>query len=492
MISWNFLRGLFGRLAERRHDYVASTMSFMELDVERMKRRLNLEEEGRRRGERNDPGKESHHLDHIEQSVVTAIETEKRMAHKKFVDHLKTYGERIYSLGFQTRFAQVLAAADAARSDFRASVHDGADLLFQLRRDVVYVNEEIDNFKQEHRLTRMAIYPESRTIRWGIIAVLLLVESLLNGSFLARGHELGLLGGVVEALVIAAINILVGLFVGWKVFRLLVHRYLTWKLVGVVGSTLYFVGVFGFNLAVAHYRDALGGDYPEEAAQLALRSLLSNPYGISDIRAWLLFLMGCSFSIISATDGWTMDDPYPGYGALARRQAGLIEAYVEQKQILMADLERIRDIAIAKMESTASEIEKRRAEYHVILESRERLESAFNQHLDHLEQCGNNLLTFYREANRRARKEIVPPPPPPPEHFSQRWDMTRPIDPGFGQQGYTGDRNIENEIGLTFAQLQEKRQMVHTDYESAVFEYQRIDQLTPEAMRNGAFRPTSP
>jgi len=70
--------------------------------------------------------------------------------------------------------------------------------------------------------------------------------------------------------------------------------------------------------------------------------------------------------------------------------------------------------------------------------------------------------------------------------------MTRPADLSFGQQGYADDRNIENEIGLTFAQLQEKRQMVHTDYESAVFEYQRIDQLTPEALRDGAFRLTSP
>src|SRR5207249_2085943 len=149
-------------------------------------------------------------LDDIEQRIITAIETEKQLAYETFVNHLETYGDRISSLGFQTRFAQAVAAADSAISDFKAQVHIGTDLLFQLRRDVVFIEEEIKRFQHKHGLQRMARYPRSWTLRGGVILVLLVAEGVLNGTFLALGHILGLVGGIGEALVIAVLNIGVG------------------------------------------------------------------------------------------------------------------------------------------------------------------------------------------------------------------------------------------------------------------------------------------
>lgn len=197
------------------------------------------------------------------------------------------------------------------------------------------------------------------------------------------------------------------------------------------------------------------------------------------MHAWFLFALGCVFSMGAALDGWSMDDPYPGYGRLARDQAELINAYAEEKRALMVELEAIRNGALERMALAASGIERHRAEYWAILEGRTRFTRAFWLHLDHLEQCGRDLLATYREANRRARQTLPPP------HFAHRWDMPRPAEPAFGPAGDLGDPDLDGEIGRVFAQLHEKRQGIHTQYEQAMAEYQRIDELTPEVVRHG-------
>jgi hypothetical protein len=478
----HFFRTLLGSFNKPSHDYVASTLSFPELDVERMKRRMRLEEEGQRRGTRNEPATDSLSRDDIEQRIITTIESEKRLAHDKLVDHLKTYGDRIASLAFQSKCTQALVRADSAISNFRAHVHTGADRLFQLRRDLIQMGDEIAQFRREHGLQRLPRYPQSRLLQWGVIVVLFVLEGLLNGTFLARGHELGLVGGISEALLIAAVNIVIGLRVGWKVVPWMVHRRPLWKWMGVGGVVLYGVFLVGFNLAVAHYRYALGGEQPEHAAQLALASVLAHPLGIADLQAWFLFLLGCGFSLVAAAEGWSMDDPYPGYGPRARHQTQLIEDYAEEKQALMAELEDLRNAAIEHIEADTMTITRQRAEYHAILEARTRLQRSFSQHLAYLEQCGNELLATYREANRRTRTT------PPPPHFAHPWEMPQPADPTYGHEGSRRDGDLETDIGRFFDQLQEKCQGVHKEYETAVFQYKTIDALTPEVLRDGRFR----
>jgi hypothetical protein len=150
----------------------------------------------------------------------------------------------------------------------------------------------------------------------------------------------------------------------------------------------------------------------------------------------------------------------------------------------MAELAEVRNVALERMESAVANIERRQAEYSGILEARTRLQRAFLQHLDYLEQCGNDLLATYREANRMARNTLSP------SHFSQRWKLLRPADLASGPQGDLGGPTMEAEIGRLFKQLQEKRESVHREYETAVSNYERIDTLTPEVLRDDGFRST--
>ena len=475
----DLIKSIFGNPSKKRINIIPSTLHFPELDIEQMKHDFKLEEEGKRRGANNYPHTDNQSFDDIEEQIITAIEGVKRLAYEKRADQLRTYGDRIASLGFQTRFSQFMSIGNEAKSEFIAKGHVGADLLYQLRRDVILADDEIERFRKEHNLQRLTQRPPSQTLRWGVIAVLFMVECVLNGTFFAAGNEMGMLGGVIEAGVIAALNIGSGLLEGWKIAPRVTHRHPLWKLFGIIGSFLYIVWIFGFNLAVAHYRHAHTVIQPEAVARLAIESLLTHPLDIVDMQAWLLFALGIGFSVVAALDGWLMDDPYPGYGAVAKRQVDKNDEYIEQKQILISELEEIRDSAQAQMDLISDEIGKKWAEYRAIQQARIRLERNFWQYLDYLEQCANDLLATYRETNRRERKT------PPPAHFSRRWKMPRPSDPSFDLEGFSKDSESEAELGHMFAQLYAQRQKVHEDYESAVLAYERIDTLIPEDLRNG-------
>ena len=473
-----FIGRLFGRPAEARDDYVRSTILFMELDRERIKKRLNLEAEGRKRGKQDQPATDKESPDDVEQQIVATIDAEKKLSHQKLIDHLKTYGDRIRSLGLEGLIAEAAAAGDAASTNFGIRVHVGADVLFQLRRDVVLIDDDIEDFKRTHGLRRMAHYPRSRTLRWGIVAVLLLMESVLNGTFLARGHELGLTGGVGQALVIAILNIGSGLWVGWKAVPNVRHKSPALKIVGVILTLSYLALVIGFNLAVAHYRDALGGEFPDRAGEVMLLSAWSDPLGVASAQSWLLFAMGLGFSLIAAGDGWTMDDPYPGYGKLHRKQNELIEEYVEQKRELMDELEQIRDAALEVLATAGRNIERRASEFHGIKESRKNLKEAFGHHLDHLEHSANYLLAGYRRANEAARNSRAP------AHFGKSWEIGRP-PAGGGSEEPGHSANMDATVKNALVELPTHKRGIQADYEAAVYEYRKIEQLTPEALKDG-------
>ena len=422
------LRRLFGRrISEPPH--IRSALIFPQLDVEGLKSQLGLVEEGRKRGAHDSPTSDMDHYDDIEQKIISILESEAKKTTQSFEAHLDTYTQRINNLRHSTAHSHIRSPVDQAQAQFHASLNKELNELIQLQQNVRDNENDVDTFKREHDLDRAPHYPESRVKHWGLIGILLLIEAVLNGSFLALGNELGLLGGTFEAIVIALINVLLGLFVGWKVVTQWNHRSPYRKIPGSIGATVYLIGMSGFNLAVAHYRTALGGDVPEDAPRIAFETLTATPFLVDDIQSWLMFLLGCVFSVIAAIDGWMMDDPYPGYGRLARLRDEARKDLSEQRNLLFDELDTIRDKAIMEMGDALRGIQKERAEYQGIIDGRSSLESSFHQHMSHIEEAANHLLHSYRDANIKARKTE------PPRHFSKKWKLERASHQRFQSDG---------------------------------------------------------
>ena len=474
----NWLRGIFGIGNIPPHDYVDSRLLFQELDVEGMQKRMHLVESGKSRGAQNVPPVGQVSFDDIENRIVTDIQGKAGGAHDTVTSYLRAYNDRLAALKIGTRLAQLVTSADAARADFIASVERGRDQLFQLRRDVRDIREDFNRFRKQHGITRTPSYPLSQLWHWGVLLVLVLVETTLNGTLLARGHELGILGGVNQALIIAVINVALGTFAGRVAVPNLSHTRLWRKVAAVIGCVSLLCIALLFNLIVAHYRSVLGGENPSDAEKIAIQALLANPIAIREVSGWLLFVLGIGFSCIAAVDGWRMDDPYPGYGALARRVEERSQEYTEQKDQLLSQFEEIRDKAKSKMDALAGEVEVQADQNKNIQHSRLRCIQLFKNHLKYLEQCGNELLSAYRQANRMSRTSK------PPAHFSQRWQL--PVSPDEGIHNPPGAVNLEEKVRDTFESLGTARQHIDEAFQSALREFESLQELSGEATRGGS------
>jgi hypothetical protein len=384
---------------------------------------------------------------------------------------MRAYGERGSAIQVQGKFAQLVTQAAAARADFTTYLSHGKDLIWKLKNDVTHRLKELKSFSRENQLERAAHIPESQILHWGVIAVLVLIESLLNGQLLARGVEMGILGGVTYALVIAILNVGIGYASGRYLFRNVNHVRNNRKAVGFASILLWTAFAFAFNLLVAHYRAALGGANPGEAERTALTTFTATPFAINEISGWLLFLLGCLFSLIAAADGWKMDDPYPGYGHLFRRFDRSLDDYTSQKHELMLEFEEIKDRAIATLDNLSLEVEKGAAQYKNIRSNQTRL-------IEQFENCGNELLSVYRQANAAARSG------PTPDHFTTEWVLTRPVD--YKRDLNLPDPDIDARIAATFEGIRSTRLQILRDYETALHEFGSIEVLVPKETKTDA------
>jgi len=470
------LTRLVSGLRREQHDYRASLDIFPALNVAKIAGDIGVGRSGAERGSREEPATDSTSLDDVENRIVERVEAEKNSAHGIFLDELHLYKERLLGLDFEGRFATIRQAAPAAVSEFRAEAAQGRDELHSLRRHLRDVEAERDDFRRRHKLIRTARWASggNLTLKIGVLLALFVFEIFLNGFFLAKGSELGYVGGAAEAFTFALFNIGVSLLTGAVGARELNHRNYLRKLFGLLSLLCYVVLAIGLNLTLAHYRE-VAGSLVSDAGQEVLMRLRADPLGVTDVKSWLFFGIGILCSLIAFGDAYLIFDPYPGYGLVEKRRAAAHEAYVKRKNELIAMLLEIRDQAIEGLEDANRDLAIRRSEHDAILEGRARLVRLFEAHQTHLDRTANALLSTYREANIRSRST------PPPARFAVPYVLDKiPIE--HAPQLVSARDDLRRSIEQSQAVLAEQVEAIHREFERAFASYREIDELVEERM----------
>jgi hypothetical protein len=468
------LARLVGGLKREQHDYRASLEIFPALNIAKLAADLGVGKMGAQRGANEEPSSDSSAFDDVESRIIERVEMEKNSAHGVLLDELHLYAERLSGLDFEGRFATIRQAAPAAVSEFRAEAAQGRDELHSLRRHLRDVEAERDDFRRRHRLMRTARWASggNLTLKLGVLLLLFVFEVFLNGFFLAKGSELGYVGGAAEALIFALFNIGVSFLAGAVGVRELNHRNYIRKLFGLLALLGYLVLAVGLNLTLAHYREA-AGSFVSDAGQEVLARLRTAPLGIMDVKSWLFFGIGILCSLIAFGDSYLIFDPYPGYGMLEKRRAGAYEAYIRRKNELIAALLAIRDAAIEVLEEANRDLSVRRSEHDAILEGRARLVRLFEAHQTHLDRTANALLSTYREANKRSRTT------PSPHRFAVPYALEK-IASAPEQGPISARDDLRRSIEESQAVLVEQIRAIHDEFERAFASYREIDDLVEE------------
>jgi hypothetical protein len=127
---------------------------------------------------------------------------------------------------------------------------------------------------------------------WAVVSLFVLGETILNGVFLSQGNELGLIGGIVSALVIMAINLAIAIFFS-SLLRKANSVQKNQRIMAWSGMAVLLPTYLTFILLIGHYRDCVESD-PFNASRQAVTDLLSTPFAIDDTFSWILIL----FSIL--------------------------------------------------------------------------------------------------------------------------------------------------------------------------------------------------
>src|SRR5579871_2256014 len=463
-------------LNQPTHPYRPATTIFLDLNVDRVADDMKLAERGTERGGQNRPTTEAQTLDDVEHQVVERIEAHKQDAHTLYLDHLHTYDERVTALSFEERFATIQQAAPEAVGDFRAEATVGRDELFVLRRRLNESELERERFRSRHRIERPARLssPGKIILKIGVLAILFIIEVVINGSFLAKANIGGLLGGAAQAVTFAGLNIIASFFWGMVLIRLVNRRNYFLKLLGALSFLGYLAFAIALNLTLSHLREIPPAvALSDNVGQEVLHRLLTAPYGLTDINSWLLFALGFVFSLIAMADGLMFFDPYMGYAGLERRWIEATRRFADARGELIERLRDIREDATDTMNEAARDLSVRRSEYDSLLQARARLGTRFEQHQNQIEQTCRALLEIYREANRKARSA------PPPDYFAKAYAMER-ISYGGGEPNTSARENLRQMIAETQDLLSQQIKAIHEAFDQAVRTYREIDELLPE------------
>lgn len=445
--------------------------AFVQIDRERLIANLALLDRGAERGALNLPGPDETSLDIVETEVISHIGDQLNSAQINVRNHTQSYENRLSDLQLLHELGSIRAATKKATGDFETLVIDWRNRLSN-RRDAIresYV--DLQTFKADHSLDRPTHEVPSKVVTFGSIAVAGLFEVFGNAIFLRVNDDLGYLGGIVAAIMVAAVNIGIASAVGYFLWPRTHLRESASRTIAWIGIALWLFIVGIWNLFAAHYRDAksLGFEDPQSAAG---QLLISQPFGLDGIYSWGLFIIGIIAALVAARSAYRMDDPYPGYGDRGRQHRQRCEEYAEEVAKANRALTGVRDDAIGDAQEVKRQL-------GVQFRERERIEAAysrfvkrFEQHQDLLEQTANALLSVYRETNRQARTE------PAPIYFADRYVLPRHQIEPLHRPTVRADDIMEAEGALT-----ECIDEVDAAFRQSVLQFEPLDVLKAKLER---------
>lgn len=437
---------------------------FVVIDREKAIERLKLDNRAEENGNKNFPPATATGFDDVESEIASHMA---ELANRAQIDaqaNFSAYAQRLSELSLLRELSSITAASAQTLGDFQKTVLDKRNHLSIAADAVTESLRELAEFKRVHNRSGPAHKGMPLIAAYASIGGAWLVDALANTAFLRVNDDLGLIGGFVAAIIVAGLNVLVSAAAGKNVWPLLFHKD-SWKRgVGIALVSLWLVLMATWNLLAGHFRDAKanGTEQPEIAA-LAL--FQSDPFGLDSVYSYGLLALGILFSLFAAGTGFAMDDPYPGYGKIYRRQKEHCDEYTDLFSEALDDLESTRDKGIEAARSVRDQLSIQFAERGQILAARQRHRERFNHYQEYLETIGNSLFEHYRAANIRARTEATPP------HFAKRWELRRVELP------FPEETSIDAEVAQAQAALDRSINQIREAYEVAIGSFETVEDI---------------
>ncbi len=393
------------------------------IDVKKLTKDLNLIEEAKRLGEAGIPSSDATVPSGPESAAIQRVEK----ARQDYVDWACIRLNIICQELNKRSITKVINRARQADQEFErkaSALLTGKDnLLHNLGNTASKSKSELEAFKSRHCLTHDAIYP-TRTkalLLSATLIILIVIEGLLNATFFSQGLDTGLIGGAIQAMSLAAINVAVAYLFGRFAVRYVNHVNIGFRLLGFLGIALSLAVIFTIGLSIAHYRDALTSEMAEPA-RVALQALLAHPIQLMDFFSWALFAISIAVGVMSLLDGLYSDDLYPGYGDISKRTRQAIDDFEDELNTLRVGLEELKNEELKALDQTVQLSQSALAVFASLINEKRDTKLRLSAAFDNADNSLNAILHNFRTENEVHRKGL-----PPPSYFNAPTDL-RPLN----------------------------------------------------------------
>jgi hypothetical protein len=280
----------------------------------------------------------------------------------------------------------------------------------RLKNELKDKKHDLEMFKNNHNLERSASYPKSQKYVYGVLFIILLAESILNGYVLSKAQDWGYFGGVFLAFLVASVNVVLAFMVGKFIFIQIWHINKFRRTACFSISVSWLVLMFLYNLGVAFARNNIDKTLKME---FDLDLFLSNPFAFQSFDSWLLLFLGVIFALIALWDGKKSDDGYFGYGEVDRLKKDLELDIDEVKQELQNGLDEEKEKNDKNIAAQELIVLTGRSIMDNHYSERDRLIKGFADDVKAVKGQAKIDIKTFREVNSKVRED------PPPKYFSK-------------------------------------------------------------------------
>ena len=416
------LKGVTDRVS--RQPTLSGVPGFLRpIDTEAIARSEKLDAKAAENGRAQLPDSHAKHADAPEQAITQQILAEWSWQGGAFLNELRAYTSRLAQYSIHSEHERLRLLVKNTLASLRtASIRAPAEL-GPLKEGYLGARKEFDTFRARHKLEKPARDRARRWTTFGLMFVLIAVESVLNGAFFAKGSPGGYFGGVGTAIGISITNVLFAFLLGLGPARWINYRNFFVRLVALLLTIAGIALILGLHVFAAHFRDATAALVGDEQAAfaMAIDKLIRTPWRVADISSIYLFGLGLLCGLGAFWKGCTFDDPYPGHGAAFRRMVSAREDYSDQHADLFDELREIKNDAVDQLTTAIAQVPVFPQHAENVRSQRGALIESFRAYETAAEAAANQLLARYRTMNRRSRNT------PPPGYFDDTWKLPHRI-----------------------------------------------------------------
>ncbi|MCB9960559.1 MAG: hypothetical protein H6846_00335 [Hyphomonas sp.] len=187
-----------------------------------------------------------------------------------------------------------------------------------------------------------------------ILVFIMILEGGFNALLFKDAQANGLMGGMLIAFAVSAVNVCMGVIAGFFGLRFAFnHANIGWRIFGGVVATLFILGGLMLNFFIAHFRDAVEtglvaanaagtmGDFSlfSISPSAVFKSMFPNIFALDSFIALGLLFMGLTVFGLAIYEGYDrISDRYPGYGRVWRKERKAYERRQAVRNAVRDDL----------------------------------------------------------------------------------------------------------------------------------------------------------